>query len=300
MIPPKRILVGVDFSEPSRTSLAFAARLALHGGGELDVLHVQDPLLVAAARSVGADLRAESIDELKRFIHDTPPANACHPRSFVLCGTPGKILCDVAAREQAEILVVGAHGMSGVNRWLFGSNTERVLRHAGMSVVVVPAEWRPPHPRGWDLHGLGPVLAAVDLTEPAIGAAYAGARLAKFLETRLTVLHVVPEAPVIGRWAAYANEALTEAARAARLELDARLSRVKTIAPTHLHVVTGDIIGSIMRAAQPAGAHSPLLVLGRRAHETDDGAPGTVVSRALAKLRVPLLVVSPVEAAAYE
>ena len=293
MIPPKRILVGVDFSEPSRTALAFAARLALHGGGQLDLLHVQDPLLVAAARSVGADLRAESLDELKRFVHDTPPANACHPRHIVLCGTPGKVLCDIAAREQAEILVVGAHGMSGPGRWLFGSNTERVLRHAAMSVLVVPAEWRPPHPKGWDLHGVGPVIAAVDLTEPALGAAYAAAKLAKFLGTRLTVLHVVPEAPVIARWAAYTNDALPEAARAARLELDARLSRVKTTVPTHLHVVTGDIVGSIMRAAQPAGAHSPLLVLGRRAHEAGDGAPGTVVSRALASLRVPLLVVSP-------
>ena len=102
MIPAKRMLVGVDFSEPSRTALAFAARLALHGGGELDVLHVQDPLLMTAARNAGIDLRAESVEELKRFIHDTPPADACHPDSFVLCGTPGKVLCDIAAREQAE------------------------------------------------------------------------------------------------------------------------------------------------------------------------------------------------------
>lgn len=295
MIPAKRMLVGVDFSEPSRTALAFAARLALHGGGELDVLHVQDPLLMTAARNAGIDLRAESVEELKRFIHDTPPADACHPDSFVLCGTPGKVLCDIAAREQADIVVVGAHGMSGAARWLFGSNTERVLRHANMSVLVVPTEWQPAHPGGRDLFGLGPVIVAMDFTEAALHAAYAAARLAKFLETRLTVLHVVPEVPVIGRWAAFANGALTEAVRAARLELDARLSRVKTIVPLQLHVVAGDIVGSIVRTAQPTGAYGPLLVLGRRAHEAGEAAPGTVVSRTLASLRVPLLVVDPVE-----
>jgi nucleotide-binding universal stress UspA family protein len=299
MIPAKRILVGVDFSEPSRTALAFAARLALHGGGELDVLHVQDPLLMAAARNAGIDLRAESGEELKRFIHDTLPAEACRPDTFVLCGTPGKVLCDIAGREQADILVVGAHGMSGAARWLFGSNTERVLRHAEMSVLVVPSEWEPVHPEGHDLFGLGPVIAAMDLTEPALGAAYAAARLAKFLRTRLTVLHVVPEMHVIGRWAAHANGAMTDAAQAARLELDARLSRVKTIVPTHLQVVTGDIVGSIMRAAQPTGTHRPLLVIGRRGHAAGDAAPGTVVSRALASLRVPLLVVAPVEGTAH-
>ena len=49
MIPPKHALVGVDFSESSRVALAFAARLMIHAGGELDVLHVQDPILTEAA-----------------------------------------------------------------------------------------------------------------------------------------------------------------------------------------------------------------------------------------------------------
>jgi len=60
MIPPKRVLVGVDFSECSRTALAFAARLTLQVGGDLDVLHVQEPMLTAAARTARVNLTAES------------------------------------------------------------------------------------------------------------------------------------------------------------------------------------------------------------------------------------------------
>lgn len=298
MIPPKRIMVGADFSEPSRTALMFAARLAVHAGGDLDVLHVQDPLLMAAARKAGIDLRTESAEEVGRFIRDTPPAEACHPHTFVLSGTPGQVLCEIAAREQADVLVVGAHGMSGAARWFFGSNTERVLRHAAMSVFVIPAEWRPPHPDTPDLFGLGPVIAAVDFTEPALTAACAAARLATFLHTGLTVLHVVPEFTVIDRWRSHAAAATTEAAPAARLELESRLSRIKTLAPTDIRIVTGDVVGSILRAAQPAGPYGPLLVLGRRSHEAREAAPGTVVARALACLHVPALVVDPADGVA--
>jgi nucleotide-binding universal stress UspA family protein len=297
MIPPKHLLVGVDFSEGSRAALSFAARLARHLGGDLDVLHVPDPMLVGATRTMQVDLRAQCAAELQQFVQSTPPAAECHPETFVICGTPGKVLCDIAAREQVDVVVVGTHGMSAAPRWLFGSNTERVLRHAAMSVLVVPSGWRAKHPETNDLSGVGPVLVAVDFTEPAMAAAYAAARLARVLQTRLTVLHVVPELHVIERWTAYANGAVTDAARSARLQLDSRLSQLKGIAPVHLQVVTGDVVGSILRAAQPQNSYAPLLVLGRRPQHAAESAPGTVVSRALASVPVPMLVVDPSEGA---
>ena len=297
MIPPTHFLVGVDFSESSRVALAFASRLALRVGGKLDVVHVLDSRLCTAAREARTDLAADAAEELQRFVHDTPPANRAQVNALVSCGSAALVVCDIAAREGADILIVGSHGMSGAAHGLFGSTTDAILRLAHMSVLVVPAEWRPLHPETNDLAGLGPVLAAVDFSEPAIGAAYAAARLARLLNTSLTVLHVVPEMHVIERWAAYAEGAMTESARAARRELEGALARVKTIAPMDLHVVTGDVIGSILRAAQPTGACAPLLVLGRRPHEARDGSAGTVVARALASLRSPMLVLSPAEGA---
>jgi len=295
MIPPRRVLVGVDFSEGSRTALAFAARLAIHVRGNLDVLHVQDPTLTAAARTAHVDLAAESAEELRRLIESTPPAAAAHPRTFVICGTPGTVLCDIAAREQADVLVVGAHGMTGAARWLFGSNTERTLRHAAMSVVVVPSAWRPPHPDSRDLSGLGPVIAAVDFTEGGLAAARSAALLARLLATRLTVLHVVPQIRVLDRWIAHANEAMTEAARRASTELDGWLAPIRGSAPMDLRVVTGDLVGSILSAAEPRDSSQPILVMGRRPSGAGGSTPGTAVSRALASLRVPLLVVHDVE-----
>ncbi len=291
MIPPRRILVGVDFSECSRAALAFGARLALHAGAALDVLHVQDSTLTAAARAVHVNLEAESAEELRRFIRGTPPADALRPETFVICGTPGQVLCDIAAREQADVVVVGSHGMTGADRWLFGSNTQHVIRRARMSVLVVPAGWQPPRAGAQDLSGLGPVIAGVTVSEPAIAAAHAAARLARLLATRLTVLHVVPELRVPDRWMSHAASATAEAVRSASRELDALLAPLNTITPTNVTVVTGDVARSLLHAAEPRKPCQPFLVMGRRPADANGRAPGTVVSRVLASLRVPMLIV---------
>jgi nucleotide-binding universal stress UspA family protein len=55
MMPPRAIVAAVSFSESSRVALVLAARLARHCGAELHVLHVEDPLLDAAARHEGID-----------------------------------------------------------------------------------------------------------------------------------------------------------------------------------------------------------------------------------------------------
>jgi len=89
----------------------------------------------------------------------------------------------------------------------------------------------------------------------------------------------------------HANAATTEAARNASSELNTRLAPVKDIAPMNLNIVIGDVVGSILRAAEPQDSYQPLLVLGRRPSNASESAPGTVVSRALASLHVPMLVV---------
>jgi nucleotide-binding universal stress UspA family protein len=57
----------VDFSDPSRVALDFAARLATQSGAALHVLHALDPLLSAAADAHEIDLTRESREELVRF-----------------------------------------------------------------------------------------------------------------------------------------------------------------------------------------------------------------------------------------
>ena len=52
-------------------------------------------------------------------------------------GDPRKEILDEAEDWRADLIVVGSHGQTGVQRWLVGSVAEHVVRHAPCSVEVV-------------------------------------------------------------------------------------------------------------------------------------------------------------------
>lgn len=52
-------------------------------------------------------------------------------------GYPAEVICEVAAREKADLIVMGHRGMSPVTRFLIGSVSDKVVRNAPCSVMVV-------------------------------------------------------------------------------------------------------------------------------------------------------------------
>src|SRR5688572_17238913 len=67
------VVCPVDFSEPSRAALSFAAAIADHFGARLTIVAVDDPLLTEVAEATGRvpSLSDESEHELRRFCDDT-------------------------------------------------------------------------------------------------------------------------------------------------------------------------------------------------------------------------------------
>jgi len=210
MIPPRSILAAVDFSQPSRTALDFAAHLARQCGAALHVLHAEDPLLAAAAKASGVELSRETREELTRFAESVarPGDPPVHYHIVIGAGTP--TICHVAQREQLDVIVMGMHGMSGPARAMFGSTTEGVLRQARASVLVVPDSWVPPRADTGGLSGMGPVVAAIECSEPAIAGAAAACRMAAALGTSVDLVHIVPELPVLDRWRGHADAAVSD------------------------------------------------------------------------------------------
>src|SRR5688572_31545377 len=103
MMPPRSILATVDFSEPSRVALEFAARLANQCRAALHVLHVEDPLLSPAAKAQGIDLRRESCDELTRFTAASLSPGIGSPlHRHVVTGPAPSTICGIAGREQID------------------------------------------------------------------------------------------------------------------------------------------------------------------------------------------------------
>jgi nucleotide-binding universal stress UspA family protein len=73
--------------------------------------------------------------ELQRLV---PPTTAAG-ETVVTRGTPYKEILRVATERQADLIVVGVHGRNVLDRMVFGSTTEHLVRRATCPVLAVPA-----------------------------------------------------------------------------------------------------------------------------------------------------------------
>ena len=69
----------------------------------------------------------------------TGRARGVKVRFLIWDGPPGEAIVEVAASEQVDLVVVGSHGRGAVGRFLVGSVSEYVVRHAPCPVLVVRA-----------------------------------------------------------------------------------------------------------------------------------------------------------------
>lgn len=141
---PRTILAVVNFSDAPHAALLLAAWLARRAGAEAHVLFVEHPLLDAAASRDGIDLAASSRADLRRLIWYEWPVPECSPQLHVDAGSEVNVVLDVARRQGADLIVIGDRSISRVERLVFGSTTERLLRRSDVSVLVAPAGWTPP------------------------------------------------------------------------------------------------------------------------------------------------------------
>jgi universal stress protein A len=290
MLPPRTLLAGIDFSEGARAALDFAARLATHCRARLHVLHAHDPAIAGGPNPLRPAVGAEAADELRAFGASVPSLRPDSWVPHIVIGSAPDVICHIADRERADVIVLGAHGLEGAGRPFIGSTAEAVLRCGDVSVLIVPAGWKPPRPRSADLTGIGPVVVGVELSEPALGAAAAAARLAAALGATLELVHVVPRTAAAPRWRARADDVAAQQVVAARRDLGAPLEGLGQGATPPLTVVVGSIPEALARAGAPASGRDPLLVLGRRARATGGHAPAATANRVLAMTRGPVLV----------
>src|SRR5207344_1571978 len=75
--------------------------------------------------------------ELQRFVGSVNGIRRVELRAIAGSGLAKTIVSD-ADEVRADLLVLGSHGRSGVDRLLLGSVTEEVIRHAPCPVLVVP------------------------------------------------------------------------------------------------------------------------------------------------------------------
>ena len=257
MIPPRRILVGVDFSLASRTALALASVIAGRAGAELHVLHALDPALAAAADTLGSGLIARRYRDLERITAAVCPGERRRVLHVVV-GEAASVIRDIAVREQVDLTVCGVRGRRSTATGLCGVTASELIRTLPLPAMFVPEDWCPPGTRAEAVR-LGPVVAAVDEGLPSMVAAQAAAALAGMLGTALEVVHAGEPTPALPM-------------------------------PAPIHVLQGEPAMAIAEASGHVPGTSPILVMGRRTCGDATRQRGATVAQVVAASHAPVLM----------
>jgi nucleotide-binding universal stress UspA family protein len=140
---PHVLVVGVDDSEGSRRAVEWAAQNATRSGLEVVAVHVltyDRELVEDLSLDTIRDWRTELAGRLRRE-WTAPLEGIDHRCMLVEADSPTDGLVEVVAKEQAELLVVGAHRGGGLTGRFLGGVAYRVTHRASVPVVVVPPEW---------------------------------------------------------------------------------------------------------------------------------------------------------------
>ena len=146
---PRKILLASDFSAPAREAADAAAALALASGAELRLLWcvpLREYSSYAGSLGMRLDEAALRTKLVKRGAVRAEPelerlaTLGVSPAMLTRFGSPADEICRTAEEMGADLIVLGSRGAGATRRLLLGSVAERVVRHAGCSVLVVRGE----------------------------------------------------------------------------------------------------------------------------------------------------------------
>ena len=138
----KKIIVPVDFSKHSEYAMEAASILAKKHGAEILALHMlemSDALLTKADN----EQNAKAIFFLKlaeQKFEDFLNKDYLKGVDVIPIVKHFKVFSEVnevAKEHSVDLIVMGSHGASGLTEIFVGSNTERVVRHSSIPVLVV-------------------------------------------------------------------------------------------------------------------------------------------------------------------
>ena len=183
----KKIIVPIDFSEHSEYALETAAVLAKKNNAEIIALHmleISETILTKGEEDLQVEtifflkLAKKRFDEFldKDYLKDvtiTPIVK--HFKVF-------SEVSDVAKKHDVDIIIMGSQGTGGIKEVLIGSNTEKVVRHSDIPVLVVKH-----NPILMDFES---VVFACDFSEDSVNSYLNASKMFKSLKTKMHLVYV--------------------------------------------------------------------------------------------------------------
>jgi nucleotide-binding universal stress UspA family protein len=145
--PFHSVLCAVDFSQDSARALEYAASLARYAAGRLTLMHAVEPMPIGPDPMVGVvgfdvagyerALEESGRAQLQQLVPDAA-AVGTEVETLITRGKAYKEILRIATERQADLIVVGVHGRNALDRMVFGSTAEHIVRRATCPVLAVP------------------------------------------------------------------------------------------------------------------------------------------------------------------
>jgi nucleotide-binding universal stress UspA family protein len=139
----KNVLWATDFSEESKEAMAYANFFAKTFRAKLTALHVVPDFSPAlyevwpeAQAELAGKIEATKISAKAQIDHLCQMEGVCPDKVVIGEGSAAKVILKTAAKEGADLIVVGRKGVSGHEQNLIGSVTHQILRSARVPVLV--------------------------------------------------------------------------------------------------------------------------------------------------------------------
>jgi nucleotide-binding universal stress UspA family protein len=132
-----KILLATDGSKFSQAALEMVIKEFSKEQSEIRVLHVVNPIGYFGYPEIGAETEIEQGKDLADRTASILRSAGFSVTAEVLVADPRNGIIDSAERWHADLIVLGSHGRSGMERLLLGSVSEAVLHHARSSVQIV-------------------------------------------------------------------------------------------------------------------------------------------------------------------
>jgi nucleotide-binding universal stress UspA family protein len=145
MVALKKILVPVDFGDPSLHALDTAIALAKAFDGSITLVHVWEvpaygysslQLVPVDLFTPAEEAARRQLDTLVARTRESLPTAA----GILKCGVPWREILSAIEEVRPDIVIMGTHGRHGVGRAVLGSVAEKVVRTSPVAVLTVHAK----------------------------------------------------------------------------------------------------------------------------------------------------------------
>lgn len=142
----KKILIATDGSSSAKKAAYAGIEIARIGGAKVHAVYVID---TSAYASAPKDPRWEEAmytqfrelgEEATSYVEETAKAAGVEVETLLIEGHPAEEIVNFAEENGVDLIVMGSLGKSGIERFLMGSVSEKVVRNSKVSVLIARNE----------------------------------------------------------------------------------------------------------------------------------------------------------------